>query len=107
MAATKLDPNTPNNEIGIFIERSGRLVALDTSLGEVATVLKTTVAGNVVYKNGINGDVGEWPMEAGGMALIFYTEILTSGFVKGVERFTTVPLANIWWGITPLNLGSK
>lgn len=107
MAATKLDPNTPNNNIGLYMGRTRRILALDQSIGEVACWLKATNAGLIVWRNDENGEEGVWPVEAGSTVPIFFTKILTSATIDGSVETTTLTAAELFWASTPQHLNKK
>jgi hypothetical protein len=78
MSKNKLDPNIDNNNIGLYITRSG-LITLDQTFPEPATFIKCTGAGIVAYQNELTGNSGILPFEAGEMIQIACTKITTAG----------------------------
>lgn len=110
MAVRKLDPNTRNNDIGLYMGRTRRVLALDQSIGEVACWLKATNAGLVVWRNDESGEEGVWHMEAGATVPIFFTKILTSATIDGNVETTSLtagPAGELFWASTPSDLNSK
>lgn len=99
----KLDPNTRNNDVGLYFGRTRR-VTLDTKFGEVASWIKAGAAGDVVWKNSISGEIGIWNLEAGESAPIACDEILTGATIDGTPE--TTGATNILWASTPSNLGT-
>jgi len=94
MAANKLDPQTGNNDIGLYFTRSRRVV-VDAPFGELATWIKAGTAGVVVYRNSLTGEEGLWNLEAGETAPIACTKILASATIDGLSETTTA--GNMFW----------
>jgi len=102
MGAKKLDPDVINNAIGLYITRSRRVV-LDTDFGELATWLKCTTAGTVVWYNENTDETGVWEFEAGEGWPIGCTQILTNAIIDGSPESTTA--TGILWGVSGTDLG--
>ncbi len=103
MAITnKLDPNTRNNDIGLYFGRSRRVV-LDEQFGEMASWIKAGTAGDVVWKNSLNGEIGIISFEAGEALPIFCDEILTGATIDGTPESTSA--GTLIWIATPARLG--
>lgn len=100
----KLDPATQNIEVGIVITHSDYVKAYDIPFDRLATVIKTTTAGEFVYQNGSNGEAGVWSTEAGEGWYIACDRILTSATIDGVLRTTTIPATNIMWATTAADI---
>ena len=102
MTTNKLNPNTPNNEVGLCITRSRR-VKLDIPFGELAVWLKAGTAGDVVWYNDETKETGIWNLEAGEMTPLACTVILTSATIEGVLESTTA--TNMLWATAAQQLG--
>jgi hypothetical protein len=96
----KLDPNTPNVDVGIVITHSDVIKTIDIPIGRTATILKATVAGDIVYQNGNDGEPGWITLEAGEGWMIAFDRILTSATINGTLRSTTLTAAQIFWATT-------
>jgi hypothetical protein len=104
MANAKLDPNSQNNEIGIFFRKS-RKVTIGTQFGELASFIKAKQEGDVVWKNNITGEVNVWNFEAGETYPLVCDEILVSATIDSV-LYTTAP-TDLFWASTPANVGAQ
>lgn len=97
---TKLDKNTPNNDRGIYIAKSRRVV-IDTPFGEIASWIKAGTAGDIVWRNQ-SGELNIYTLEAGEPCNCSATEIVSAGTVEGTPETTTA--TNLLWASTPLDL---
>jgi hypothetical protein len=100
MTLNKLDPHTPNNDIGLYIRRSRRVV-LDTPFGEMASWIKAGTAGDIVWKNSLTGEEGIWNLEAGESFPVQCDEILTNGSAGGPVFGESTSAGNLLWASTP------
>jgi len=103
MAANKLDPNTRNNDTGLYFGRSRRVV-LDASFGEMASWIKAGTGGDVVWYNSLSGETGIWNLEAGESFPVMCDKILTGATIDGTPETTSA--LNLFWASTPSNIGT-
>ena len=103
MAANKLDKNTGNNNTGLYFTSSGR-VTIDVPIGEIATWIKCTTAGDIVWINDETNEIGVWSLEAGETAPIAFTRILTNGTVRGTLETTTA--TGLYWATSASDYGN-
>ena len=103
MAAKKFNPMTPNNEIGVNFGKSRRVV-LDTHFGELATWVKATTAGTVVWHNSELGETNIIAFTAGEKLPIVCDEILTGATIDSIAETTTA--TGMYWITTPQFLKS-
>jgi hypothetical protein len=96
MATTNLDPNTSNNDVGLYITESGPLT-LDVDLDQLATYVKCTTAGTIRWFNKFTGKTGDWYLEAGEGWPIAYTKILSAGTTAG----------GLFWATSGGNMGNQ
>lgn len=98
----KLDSNTQNNDIGLYMGKSRR-VTLDVPFGEVASWVKNVGAGSgdLVWKNK-SGELNIWNLESGEVFPCNAIEIVTNGTVDGTPEITGA--TNLIWAATPANL---
>lgn len=102
MTADKFNSATPNNEVGLFFTRSRRVV-INQSFGELATVIKCSSAGYVVWQNSQLGEVGVWYLESGEIAPIACDKILTSATIDGNIETTTA--TGLFWATSAAKIG--
>lgn len=101
MATIKnLDTNTPNVDVGIIITHSDVIDTIGEPIGRQATILKATVAGDIVYQNGSDGEPGWITLEAGEGWMIAFDRVLTSATINGTLRSTSLAAAQIFWATT-------
>lgn len=98
----KLDPNTRNNDIGLYFGKTRRVV-VDTPFGEMASWIKAGTAGDIIWHNSRSGETGIWNVEAGESFPVACDEILSAATIEGTPETTTA--ANIFWASTPSSLG--
>lgn len=103
----KLNPHTPNNDVGLYWKTSRRVDPLGAGLpfemGELATGITATLAGLLVWENE-EGDAQVTTFEAGQWLPCAATKILVSATIDGVLE-TTAPATGWFWTASPLNLG--
>ena len=104
MGAEKLNTASPNNELGLYFTRSRRVV-VGTAFGEMATCIKCSVAGVVVWSNSETGEIGVWSLEAGEFFPVICDKILVSGTVGGVVETTTA--TGMFWATAASNVGKE
>lgn len=105
----KLNPSTPNNDIGLYFKTSRRVdpagVGLPWEVPELATGILATLAGVVVWNNA-EDESQITPFEAGQWLPILASKILSSATIDGNVETTTPTLATkLFWTTTPLNVG--
>ena len=109
MSADKLDPNTRNNDIGLYWGKTRRVDPLAGGLpyviGEITSGIKAGTAGDVVWKNSVNGEEGIISLEAGEWVPILCDEILSGATIDGRAETTTA--TNMIWTAAPSNVGKK
>ena len=88
----------------MFFTRSRR-VTLDVSFDELAIWIKAGTAGDVVWYNEFTDEYGVWNLEAGEVAPIGCTKIVTSATVGGVVETTTA--GGMFWASSADRLGIK
>lgn len=103
MSVGKLDPNTRNNDIGLYFGRSRRVV-VDTPFGEMASWIKAGTAGDVIWYNSRTRETGIWNFEAGETAPIICDQILSSATIDGTPE--TTGAGNLIWAATPSKVGA-
>jgi hypothetical protein len=97
---TRLDKETANNDRGIYIAKTRRVV-IDTPFGEIASWIKAGTAGDVVWRNQ-SGELNIWNLEAGEPFNCSAIEVVSVGTVAGAAETTSA--TNLLWGSTPLDL---
>jgi hypothetical protein len=110
-----LDAKTQNVEVGIIITHSDIVPGLynpaipdpNDVINRQASILKATVAGDVVYQNGNNGEPGWITLEAGEGWMIAFDRILTSATINGTLRSTTLTAAQIFWATTAADISPE
>jgi hypothetical protein len=106
--AAKLDPNTPNNDVGLYWKTCRRVDpaggGLPWTIPEFATGIIATLAGTVVWNNA-DGESQVTPFEAGQWCPIPATEILSGATIDGQAETTTA--TGLFWTATPGNIGKK
>lgn len=100
----KLDTNTPNVDVGIIITHSDVIKTIGIPIGREATILKATVAGDIVYQNGNEGEPGWITLEAGEGWMIAFDRILASATINGTLRSTALTAAQIFWATTAADI---
>ena len=103
MTADKLNSDTPNNEVGLCLTKTRRIV-IGQYFGELATVIKCTTAGTIVWYNRQLKEIGVWYLEAGECVVVACTEILVSGTVDGITETTTA--GGLFWGTMASRIGT-
>ena len=102
----KLDPNTRNNDIGLYWKTSRRVDpsggGLPWKLPELATGIIASTAGTVVWKN-IEGSSEVTPFEAGQWQPISPVEVLIGDTIDGQAETTTA--TGLFWTASPANMG--
>lgn len=101
MAAKKFNTMTPNNEIGVYFVKSRR-VTVDTEFGEMATWIKSTTAGDIVWQNTELDEISVITVEAGEILPIVCNKIITSATIDSVLETTTA--TGMFWITTPQQL---
>lgn len=108
MTATKLDPQTPNNDVGLYWKKSRRVdplgAGLPFTIGEVCTGMKTSTAGIVVVENSVTGLQNVLSFEAGEWQPIVYDRVLVSATIDGVLETTTA--TGLFWTTSPFDIWS-
>jgi len=104
MGVHQFDPLTANNEIGVYWGKSRR-VTVDIAFGEVATWIKSTTAGIIVWENGENGEVSVIEVEAGESLPLVCTRILSGATIDGTPETTTA--TGMFWITTPQQIGKR
>lgn len=109
MTAINLDPETRNNDIGLYWTRTRRVDpaggGLPYAIGELATGLTVGTAGTVVWYNKYTDETGVMSFEAGEWKPIAFTEILATATIDGQIENTTA--TNMFWTSSSANLGHK
>jgi len=100
MTINKLDPNTPNNDVGLYFGKTRRVV-IDTPFSEPATMIKAEVAGVIVWRHAITKELNVWELEADETVPVFADMIAASGTVDG--SLETTSASNMFWGTAPNN----
>ena len=98
MALKKFNPMTPNNEIGVNFGKSRRVV-VDTAFGEMATWIKATTAGDVIWSNSEGGEVNIINFTAGEKLPLVCDQILSAATIDGSAETTTA--TGLFWISTP------
>lgn len=101
MGAQKFNPHTNNNEIGVNFVKS-RNVTLDQDFGEMATWIKATTAGIVVWYNKEAEETNVITFTAGEKLPLVCTMILTNATIDTVLETTTA--TGLQWITTPQKL---
>lgn len=108
MALHKFNPTTQNNEIGLTIGKSRRVI-INKPFGERANWIQAGTGGLLVYKNLEADETSVILMETGQLLAIACDVILTSAFIDHgegpVEETTTA--SDLFWAATPANLGKQ
>ena len=99
--AHTLDPSTQNENIGLYISRSRRVV-VDTTFGQLATWVKAQTTGDVVWENSISGEQGIWHLESGETAPLICDKILTNATIDGILETTSA--SGMLWGCSGASL---
>jgi hypothetical protein len=100
-----LNDQTVNNDIGLYITGGGRRVVLDQPFGELATWIKATTAGTVIWKNSKTNKIGIWPLEAGEPFGVVCDEILSGATIDGVPEVTSA--GGLFWATTTARIGEN
>ena len=103
MGAIKLDPNTRNNDTGIFWPKTRRVGTLPYEIGELATGLVAKEAGDVVSYNELIDETNIMSFEAGEWKPIVFTKILSGATIDGQPESTTV--TNMIWTTSGSTIG--
>ncbi len=110
MSTKKLDPNTRNNDIGLYWDKCRRVdpaaAGLPFTIGEVATGLISSVANTVVTENTVSGEINVVPFEAGEWKPIVFDKVLVGATIDGVAETTTVA-TGMFWTTSPANIGRE
>jgi hypothetical protein len=108
MTTNKLDPNTPNNDVGLYWRKSRRVdplaAGLPFTIGEMASGIKCSVAGTVVIENTVNSEINIVALEAGEWVPIMFDKVLSGATIDGVAETTTA--TGLFWTTTPLGVGN-
>lgn len=104
MTSKKLDPNTRNNDIGLYFGKSRRVI-VDEPFGELASWIKAGTAGTVIWSNSVSGEVSIWDLEAGESFPAPCDQILSAATIGGSPEVTSA--TNLFWASTPANLGEN
>jgi hypothetical protein len=100
MASLQFDANTQNKDVGIVLTKT-RIVTMataDIELPEVATFLKVSVAGILLWYFEDSKETNVILLEAGEFILTPATRIVYQATIDGVP-YTTSP-GQITWGVT-------
>lgn len=103
MTADKFNSETPNNEIGLCMTKTRRVV-INKNFGELAIVIKCTTAGTVVWFNSQLKEYGVWYLEAGEAFLAACDTIVTSATIDGILETTTA--GGLFWGTCTSRIGT-
>lgn len=103
----KLDSSTRNNSVGLYWGRTRRVdpagAGLPYAIGELATGIKATTAGDIVWYNSESDETSVISVEAGEWVPIACTDILSGATIDGVAESTTA--GTLFWTTTPASLG--
>lgn len=99
----KLDPNTRNNDIGLYFTKTRRVV-VDQDFGELATWIKAGTAGDVIWYNSFSDETSIINLEAGEPAPIAATKILSAATIDGTPETTTA--TTLFWMTTASDIAS-
>ena len=102
MANINLDPQTRNDDIGIFVTESHLIPQADWNIdfGFLATIIKAEAAGTIVWYNKHTDETGAWIFEAGEPFGIACTAILASATIDGEAYATSLSRNQIWIAAT-------
>lgn len=98
MAAKKFSPFTANNEIGLYFAKSRRVV-LDTPFDELATWIKASVGGDIVWYNSELGETSIITIATGELLPLVCDQILTGATIDGTPETTSA--TGMYWMTTP------
>ena len=105
MSSLEFDPNTQNNDVGIVLTKT-RIVTMATAdivLPEVATYLKVTTAGTLIWYSEDSKETNVIILEAGEFIITPCTKIVYQATIDSV-LYTTAP-GQIIWGVMAANIG--